>query len=356
MSGKNNLDESKTTNKKNVWRIIWKITRYFLYTLGGIFTLVILFALWIYFSIFSGPGLMEMNDYHPFRSQEKKEIYLEHYESQLKEWPVAYKDDYIDTEYGRTFIRISGEGDAPPLVLLPGAASNVLIWEPVIKQLSEHYKVYSVDNIYDFGKSIYTREMTKTIHMMEWLDELLEKLESERKINLLGLSYGGWVSAEYSAYAPEKLNKVILMAPAATVFNFPPEFIKTMIISIIPHKYFLRSSVYWSLEDAVNGDSLSLAFVDKHIGNAWLGLRSFKFKQPPPPLVLSDEKLKSVSVPVLFLVGENEKLYPAESAAKRMSELVPEIQTEIIDGCGHDLWIVQKEKVVTKILKFLGKN
>ena len=61
-------------------------------------------------------------------------------------------------------------------------------------------------------------------------------------------------------------------------------------------------------------------------------------------------------MPVLFLVGENEKLYPAEKAIQRLDSLAPHIQTEIIPEAGHDLVIVQNEKVNKKVLDFLMKT
>jgi pimeloyl-ACP methyl ester carboxylesterase len=63
--------------------------------------------------------------------------------------------------------------------------------------------------------------------------------------------------------------------------------------------------------------------------------------------------LQSISVPALFLVGENEKLYSARKAIHRLNRVAPQIQTEIILNAGHDLTIVQAELVNRKVLEFL---
>jgi len=77
---------------------------------------------------------------------------------------------------------------------------------------------------------------------------------------------------------------------------------------------------------------------------------------PVTPTVLSDKELQEIQVPVLFLVGENEKLYPAKTAVMRLNTIAPQIQTEIIPHAGHDLTIVQTTLVNKKILDFLGKT
>ncbi len=59
-------------------------------------------------------------EYHPFRSAEARDRYLAAYDKRAASWPVASETVMVDTEQGRTFVRISGLADAPPLVMLPG--------------------------------------------------------------------------------------------------------------------------------------------------------------------------------------------------------------------------------------------
>jgi pimeloyl-ACP methyl ester carboxylesterase len=61
-------------------------------------------------------------------------------------------------------------------------------------------------------------------------------------------------------------------------------------------------------------------------------------------------------MPVLFLVGENEKIYSAEEAVARLNEVAPSIETKIIPCAGHDLTVVQAEMVNRVILDFLEKK
>ena len=340
-------------NKKSKLKSIFK---YSLIGCGTLTILVVAIIIWIVISLFSGPDFMDITDYHPFRSEEAQERYLNHYDKRAEEWPISSITRIVKTSYGQTFIRISGSENAAPLVLLPGGGCNSLIWLPIIKTLSDNYRTYAIDNIYDFGRSIYTQPMTTTEDLLIWLDELFNVLNLGSDINLMGLSYGGWLASQYTLHAPSRLNKVILLAPAATVFPFSSEFIEHMIIGVIPHRYFLKIAVYWSFEDAINMDATSKRFVDSHVDDAFLGLRCFKFKQPPSPTVLHDDELRDIKVPMLFLYGENEKMYDATLAVQRINDIAPHIKTDLIPNCGHDLIIVQKEIVNRVILEFLDKN
>jgi pimeloyl-ACP methyl ester carboxylesterase len=150
----------------------------------------------------------------------------------------------------------------------------------------------------------------------------------------------------------------VWLAPAATLFEFPGEWAWRGILSALPHRYFMkRFMVEWLFEDLLmKNDEDSLKQLDKLVDDAMMGLKCFRFRMPVTPSVLTDHELRSIKVPTLFLVGENEKLYPAKKAVERLNTLAPQIQTEIINNAGHDLTIVQSELVNKKILDFLKKN
>ena len=87
----------------------------------------------------------------------------------------------------------------------------------------------------------------------------------------------------------------------------------------------------------------------------YLASRSFKTKRIVKSTVLTDEELKMIKVPALYVVGENEKVCSAEKAVQRLRDVAPQIKTEVIPHAGHDLTIVQAEKVNRKVLEFLKR-
>ncbi len=162
---------------------------------------------------------MEMSAYHPFESAEAKVEYLAYCDEEDKKWPVVSESRMVDTSYGQTFVKISGPAGAPPLVLLPGMWTSSVTWGwvPIMVDLSECYRTYAVDNIYDYGRSVYTRTYESPDDFVNWLDELFSALELGNNINLMGLSLGGWLTSLYALRFPNRLDKVLALAPAGTV-------------------------------------------------------------------------------------------------------------------------------------------
>ena len=82
-----------------------------------------------------------------FRSDHARTRFLESYDQTAAGWPVPSDTLSAETSQGSTFVRVSGPKDAPPLVLLPGAHSTGLGFEPNIEALAESHRVYTLDNI-----------------------------------------------------------------------------------------------------------------------------------------------------------------------------------------------------------------
>jgi len=295
--------------------------------------------------------------YHPFRSIEAKETYLSRYDEMAQEWPVPSEDRLVETAYGQTFVRICGPVDAPPLVLLPGAGACSLQWLLNIEALSQHHRIYAVDSLINLGcvgRSVYTRAITGAEDAVSWLDELFSTLGLDVNINLLGASYGGWMASQYALHAPDRLNKVVLVAPAGFVLPFRGGYmLRSVLLNVFPHRNMYIRFFKYSFNDLAQKDS---QFLEAMADDFLLSARCFEPVNPkelPSLTPLTDEELQHMKVPMLFLVGENDVLYSAWKALKRLNQVAPQIQAEVIPNAGHDLLLVQTEMVNQKIVTFL---
>jgi pimeloyl-ACP methyl ester carboxylesterase len=293
---------------------------------------------------------MEISAYHPFRSEKAKAEYLTYYDMKAKEWPVVSETIMVGTSFGQTHIRISGPVDTQALVMLPGMGANLLMWLPNIEALSASYRTYAVDNIYDYGRSIYTRTIKDPEDFLYWLDELFNSLDLEGETNLVGMSYGAWLTSLYAIHFPDRLDKIVLLAPAATILPVRLGFYVNLTLSLLPMCYFAKRMVYWGAKDLINKNK---KMVEDIVDHSLLARRCFMPKRVIAPTVLSDKELRSIRIPTLYLVGTNEKLYSALKAVKRLNKVVPQIRTEVIPNAGHDFAVVQAEMVNKKVLEFL---
>ena len=175
-------------------------------------------------------------------------------------------------------------------------------------------------------------------------------------INIVGMSYGGWLTSQYALEHPEKVEKIVLLAPAATVLPLGWGFLKPALISMLPHRQFVKKGNRMIMEDFWKKDDASRALAEAWVTLLDLGLRCFKPKMLVSPTVLSDDELQSFGMSVLFLVGENEKIYSAHEAVARLKDTAPQVHSKIIPAAGHDLTVVQSEMVYRVILDFLEKK
>lgn len=296
-----------------------------------------------------------MPPYHPFRSVRARDRYLKRYDECSRAWPVASETRTVETRAGETFMRVSGPRDGPPLVLLPSASATSLLWIPNIESLAKSFRVYALDNIYDFGRSVFRVPFKTSDDYTNWLDALFDALGLVDDVSLMGLSYGAWLTGQYALRFPRRLRGIVLIAPPATVYPLPGAWAWYGLSALLPHRYFLRNMMRWLFPVlSSREDEESVEIVEAFLEDAYMGLRCFKLKMPVAPTVLTDAQLEKLSqVPTLFLVGEHEVIYPASEAVRRLGEAAPDIRARIVPGAGHDITIVQAGLVNDAAVEFL---
>ncbi len=294
-----------------------------------------------------------MEPFHPFRSLEAQQAYLSFYDEQARQWPVPSQTQLVKTSFGETFVRVQGPVDGQPLILLPGDTENSLSWIPVIESLSKTHRTFAIDHIYDNGRSIYSRPITGPDDFVTWLDELLSEI-GLKQINLLGYSYGGWQAALFALAHPERLQKLVLLAPSATVL--PPGMgllARAFVYFFLPTAFITKRYFYWYGPDAIREDRTRNR-LDEMIEEDLLARRCFKRRCFVAPTVLSDNDWQKLQTPTLFLVGENELTYSAEQAVQRLRAIAPSVETKIASDTDHYMVLVSPTWVVNNVQCFLN--
>jgi pimeloyl-ACP methyl ester carboxylesterase len=265
----------------------------------------------------------------------------------------------IETASGQTFVRVCGRSTDSPLVLLPGARGGSLMWTHHVAALSAHYRVYAPDIIGEVGFSVNRHEISKPDDLVNWLDEVLAALVPEGQVSLMGVSYGGWIAGQYALRHPGRLRKVVLLAPGGTVLPISLSFTVRIGLLLIPipgrSGTPLRRMLAWLFQDSVRTSDASRALFEETVAEMQKIWHLFALPRPLWSTVLDDQAWQGFGVPCLFLVGENEKIYSAKAAIRRLNRVAPQVRAEIIPNAGHDLTIVQADLVVSKVLGFLGE-
>jgi pimeloyl-ACP methyl ester carboxylesterase len=301
------------------------------------------------------PGeTMNTADYYPYRTAVARELCVRYLDGlAAKEWPIVSEERMIPTRFGATFVRISGPAAAPALVLLHGAGATSLMWSPNIEALSREYRTFAVDQIGEFGKSVCVKPVRTLQDLVAWLDELIASLKGRDRVNLAGMSYGGALAAQYALQFPERLKKVVLLAPGATVLRPPTKFWLRLIALGITRRRGLPTFFRWIFPVMARTDP---KWIDSTIELLSLNMRSVQRHRTPIPPVLIDTEWRGLRPPTLFLVGEHEVIYSAENAVHRLKRVAPQVTAQIIPGAGHDLTFAQAATVNERVLRFLKEE
>jgi pimeloyl-ACP methyl ester carboxylesterase len=78
------------------------------------------------------------------------------------------------------------------------------------------YRTVAVDQTGEFGKSVCAKPDESLEAVVAWLDELIVGLEAPEPVSLAGMSYGGALAAQYALKFPDRLDKLVLLAPVTT--------------------------------------------------------------------------------------------------------------------------------------------
>lgn len=194
--------------------------------------------------------------------------------------------------------------------------------------------------------------MKKPGDFVQWLDELFIALELNH-INLMAHSYGAWQASLYALAHPERLEKLILLAPAATVLRPPLRLlVRAVLYDFIPIRFVIKRYLYWYAPASVRKEA-TRETVDEMVDEQVLARRCFKRRKFVIPTVLTDQDWQRLQVPTLFLVGEHEVTCSACKGLQRLATVAPHIVTAIMPDGDHHLAIVKPEWVNKEVLQFL---
>jgi pimeloyl-ACP methyl ester carboxylesterase len=123
--------------------------------------------------------------------------------------PIALHKDEITLHGRRVAYRIGGWG--PLLVLVHGITSNSATWDRVLPRLAKRYTVLAPD-LLGHGRSDKLRDDYSVGAHANTIRDLLDALGYKRA-TIVGHSLGGGVAMQVAYQYPERVDKLVLVAP-----------------------------------------------------------------------------------------------------------------------------------------------
>ncbi|UXP30817.1 alpha/beta hydrolase [Reichenbachiella agarivorans] len=291
----------------------------------------------------------EFGKYEEEVKSEDKEYY-QAYNQTLSLWNTPYHEVHVPTSHGKAHVIVSGPKSGEPLVLLHGMNASSTMWYPNVKALSQHYRVYAIDYLLEPGKSQMNKEIGDMDDLMNWYHEVFEGLKLE-EFSLIGASEGGWLAVRNALRQESRVKRLILLSPLQTFIWIPPglKMSHNITYSIAPKREDLRD-VLSTMSTQV--DEMEQAYIDQYfIATQIAEKRLLMFKMTP----FSDDELKSLTMPILVLIGDQD-IVNKEKSLENAKELLPKVETGTIKDAGHFLSMDQPKIVNKWMLEFLKAN
>ena len=239
-------------------------------------------------------------------------------------------------------------GQGTPLLWLhggPGFSPK----HPFVDQLAARRRVIAPSHP-GFGKS----------SLPDWLDsvddiahvylELLDRLKLT-SVDIVGTSIGGWIAAEIASKVPERIRRLVLVAPVGVklgsvdkldipdVFAMPQDDASKLLFHD-PDKMKVDTSKLSEEEATImfrNRETLALLVWEPWMHNPKLRHR-----------------LHRATMPTLFIRGESDGLVSADYT-NAYAKLVPNGRVQTISAAGHAPQLEQPQAFVAAVLEFLEK-
>ena len=250
---------------------------------------------------------------------------------------------FVEAAGVRLHLRDTGPRNAPAVVLLHGFAASLHTWEPWAEALSVDRRVIRLD-LPGFGLTgpDPTGNHTDT-RAVEVLAVLMDDLGVPRA-SLVGSSMGGRIAWFFAAAEPERVDKLVLMAPdgfagSGREYGKTPKvpLVARLLPFVLPNR-LLRGALARTYGDpaAVLTEDLFARYRDMLLAPgvrraivARIGQSVLPEPEPEP-----EPLLRRVRAPTLLVWGEKDALVPFSTAAD-YAKALPDSATVSFPELGH---------------------
>ncbi|MDQ3880941.1 MAG: alpha/beta fold hydrolase [Chloroflexota bacterium] len=246
-----------------------------------------------------------------------------------RDLPCAF--DRHRVRVGDTPIAYQVGGEGPPVVLIHGLSGSARWWARNVDALAERCRVYAVDLV-GFGAS-RRRQRFVLAEAAAVLAAWMDRLGLERA-SVVGHSMGGFVAAELAADFPERVARLVLVAPAVLPYErrlwHPTRGLLRML------RHLPGGFLPLLVADAVRAGPLTVPSAARQLLTADL--------RP---------KLARIAAPTLVVCGARDALVPL-AATGRLARQLPDAKLVVIPDAGHNTMWEQPEAFNRVVRGFLA--
>jgi len=258
--------------------------------------------------------------------------------AELEQRWAAPPSTFIEVEGLRLHLRDTGPRAAPTILLLHGFGSSLHTWDDVAAGLEDQFRVLRID-LPGFGLTgpdPFNDYSDARAHVV--IGALLDRMGLERA-HLVGSSMGGRIAWTFAAAHPDRVDRLVLMAPdgfASPGRPYGEQNSLPPLMRLLPHtlpRFMVRLSMAPAYADSAQ---LTDALVDRYhamliapgVRPAILDRLLQNVLVPPEPL------LAQITAPTLLLWGEKDGMVPVTNAEDYL-RVMPNARRVVLPDIGH---------------------
>ena len=250
-----------------------------------------------------------------------------------------HSGESLDIDGAKIYYEITGNENAPVLLLLHGGLGTLEDFNIILPGLTENYKIIGVDSR-GHGKSTLTSEVLSYEQIQKDVEYLLNYLKIDT-LSIIGFSDGGTVAYRLASLSSLKIKKVVTIG---AYWRFKDaEILKEIFLRITGESWRKKFpdtyDVYQKLNPNPNFDLLIVSII-----KMWLDQN---------PSGYLNEAVKNIDSPLLIVRGEDDHLLSRDSVTE-LSHLVKESRLLNIPFAGHVAYEDQKEIFMLNLNAFLN--
>lgn len=273
---------------------------------------------------------------------------------------LAEEGTFTDLSTGRIFHRQTGRG-SKVVILLHGFGSSSTTYKSMMEELSSQYQVIALDFPGSGLSSKQSEDDLSFAGKVKTVEEFMTK-QAISQAYLVGHSVGGAVAAQVALNNPDKIEKLVLLAPAgygdhddsfAYLKYIPPPldrlFMRVGIFNNNSTKIILRKAYFD--EDLVT-KGLIANYLDpvKTKRADWGFIKQLSLGLVPD---LSDEYAQ-ITQPTLILWGNQDELISSLRLEEMVGSMI-DVKGYLIHDVGHVVHEEGFESVAGRIKSFLAR-
>ena len=143
----------------------------------------------------------------------------------------------------------------------------------------------------------------------------------------MGISQGGWTALKFATAQPQRVARLVLLAPAGVTTARASFLLKAIPLSLLGRRGGAAINRITFGKQPIHPDAV-----------AYMNTIMTHFKPRIGALPnFSDEELMRLAMPTLLIVGAQDAIYPSEKTAARLESLLPNLTVRMLPGMGHVL-------------------